>query len=79
MLFRFEQALHFAVEVGDNALRFVERVIFRFGFLFCGRRRYAPLVRQNVVAAEGQKLVDAGGELFHREGIFALNQIFDIK
>ena len=77
-LFEFDQALHLAVEVGDDALRLVESVVFRFGLLFCGRGGNAPLIGQNVIAAESEKFVDAGGELLHREGIFALDQILDI-
>ena len=77
-LFGFDQALHLTVKVGDDALRFVECVVFCFGLLFCGRGGNASLIRQNVIAAESEKFVDAGGELLHREGVFALNQIFNL-
>ena len=77
-LFGFDQALHLTVEVGDDALRFVESVVFRLGLLFCCRGGNTPLIGQNVIAAESEKFVDAGGELLHREGIFALDQILDI-
>ena len=70
-LFGFDQALHLTVEVGDDALRFVESVVFRLGLLFCCRGGNTPLIGQNVIAAESEKFVDAGGELSNASEYFS--------
>ena len=37
-----------------------------------------PFVRQNVVFSETQELINARGELGHRESVFPLYQVFDV-
>lgn len=48
------------VKIRVYALGLVEYVIFLFRLGFGLRRRYAALVRQDLVAAEGKELIHAG-------------------
>ena len=45
-------------------------------------RRLADLtllmIRQHLIAAEGEKFVDTGGKLCHCKSIFTLNEIFNV-
>ena len=72
------QILHCPIKVRHDLLRRIEQVILSF-CLFSGLPgRYLALVWQDVIPPEGQKLVDAGGKLFHGEGIFPFDQVLDI-
>lgn len=68
------------VEVGVDALGAVEYLVFSEGSVFGvdARDLAARVVGKNLVAAEGDELVDALGELLHREGVFAFHEVFDV-
>ena len=74
----FQHPLDLLIEVGGDSLRFVELGIFGFRFLLCGLSGNAPLVRKYFISAKGQKLIYAGGKFLHREGVFPLDQVFDV-
>lgn len=67
-----------AFRIGDDFLRFVERVVLDGGFFLRSTLRDSAFVGQNLVFAEREELVDAGGEGFRCEGVFAFDQVFDV-
>ena len=66
------------IKIRINPLGAIEHIIFREGFLLCLCLTNMPFVGENIISAEGKKLVDAGGKLLHGESVFSLNQVFDV-
>ena len=66
------------IKIRINSLGAIEHIIFREGFLLCLCLTNMPFVGENIISAEGKKLVYAGGKLVHGESVFPLDEVFDL-
>ena len=66
------------VEVRVYLLTWVEEFVFLFCLPVCLCTAYSSFVGQQGIATEGQELVYRCRELLHSEGVFTLNEVFDI-
>ena len=56
----------------------VEDVVFGFGFGVCLCFGDTAFDRQDIVAAESEELVYAGGKLLHVKGVLACAEVFNV-
>lgn len=66
------------IKIRINQLSFVEDIVFLIGFFLSLSGRDGAFIGQNIETAEREELIDTGGKLLHRKGVFMLNQILYI-